>query len=135
MRRSLSLLTTTASLLLGATCLTQAMAATATAPQVVVRIVADDLSTRGLDWDPGADLPIPNIRALARAGTSTRLRLESAALNGADTFKLVLDAPTVELTENAPAKTGKSGLFADLQWAVHKGTDPEIYLVNDVASY
>lgn len=73
--------------------------------------------------------------ALARAGTSTRLRLESAALNGADTFKLVLDAPTVELTENAPAKTGKSGLFADLQWAVHKGTDPEIYLVNDVASY
>lgn len=73
--------------------------------------------------------------ALARAGTSTRMRLESAGINGADTFKLVIDAPTVELTENAPPKTGKSGLFVDLQWAVHKGTDPEIYLVNDVASY
>ena len=73
--------------------------------------------------------------ALARAGTSSRMRLESAGVSGSDLFKLVIDAPTVEFTENAPAKTGKSGLFADLQWAVHKGTDPEIFLVNDVASY
>lgn len=73
--------------------------------------------------------------ALARDGTSTRMRIESAAVSGADTFKLVIDAPTVELGENAPAKTGKSGLFADLNWSVHKGTDPEIFLVNDVAAY
>lgn len=73
--------------------------------------------------------------ALARAGTSTRMRIESAGVSGADTFKLVIDAPSVELVENAPPKTGKSGLFADLQWALHKGTDPQIYLINDVASY
>jgi hypothetical protein len=71
----------------------------------------------------------------ARDGTSTRLRLETAAPVGADTFKLVLDAPTVELTENMPPKTGMSGLFADLAWSVHKGTDPEVYLVNDVTAY
>ncbi len=71
----------------------------------------------------------------AREGTSTRIRVESAAPVGADTFKLVVDAPTAELTENMPPKTGMSGLFAELTWAVHRGTDPEIYLVNDVAAY
>ncbi len=72
---------------------------------------------------------------LARAGTSTRLRMESAAPVGADTFRLVCDMGTVELAENMPAKTGRSGLFADLNWSAHRGVDPEIYLVNDVASY
>lgn len=71
----------------------------------------------------------------ARDGTSTRLRLESGAPVGADTFKLVADMGTVELVENAPQKGGRSGLFADLQWMAHKGVDPEIYLINDVAAY
>lgn len=74
--------------------------------------------------------------ALARAGTSTRLRLESAAPVGADTFKLVIDALNVELAEAAPPKEGKSGLFVANRFTVHHGTSsPEIYLVNDVAAY
>ena len=74
--------------------------------------------------------------AKARAGTSTRLRLESAGISGSDTFRLVIDGLYAELTENAPAKQGKSGLFADVGWKFHRGLYvPEIYLVNDVASY
>ena len=74
--------------------------------------------------------------ALARAGTSTRLHLESAAAVGADIFKLVIDALNVELFEDAPPKEGKSGLFVTNRWQIHQGTHaPEIYLVNDVAAY
>ncbi len=74
--------------------------------------------------------------ALARAGTSTRLHLESGAVVGADIFKLVIDALNVELTEKAPPKEGKSGLFVTNGWRVHYGTYvPEIYLINDVAAY
>ena len=70
MRRSLTILTT-AALLLGATCMTPAHAATTTtAPQVVIRIVADDLGMRGLDLDQGPDIPMPQLRELARMGTS-----------------------------------------------------------------
>lgn len=71
MRRSLTLLAATGALLLGATCLTPARAATTTtAPQVVIRIVADDLGMRGLSLDQGPDIPMPQLRELARQGTS-----------------------------------------------------------------
>lgn len=70
MRRNLTLLAATGALLLGATCLTPARAATTTGPQVVVRIVADDLGMRGLSLDQGPDIPMPQLRALARSGVS-----------------------------------------------------------------
>lgn len=74
--------------------------------------------------------------ALARAGTSTRIRMESGVLVGADEFKLVLDALDAELTEKAPPREGKSGLFVEQDWKLHLGTyAPELYLVNDVAAY
>ena len=48
----------------------------------------------------------------------------------------VLDALNVELTESAPPKEGKSGLFVTNAWRIHHGTHaPEIYLVNDVVAY
>lgn len=73
---------------------------------------------------------------LARDGVSTRLRLQSTAPVGADTFGLYLDIPQVELAEAMPARRGKSGLLADLAWMAHQGThDPVVYLVNDVAAY
>ena len=70
MRRNLTLLAAAGALLLGSTCLTPARAETTTAPQVVVRIVADDLGMRGLDLDQGPDIPMPQLRALARSGVS-----------------------------------------------------------------
>lgn len=76
--------------------------------------------------------------ALARASTSTRLRIGSRGLSGTDVFSLVWDCPNVELLEKSPPKEGKSGLYADLEWMVHRdaaGTLPLVMLTNDVASY
>lgn len=76
--------------------------------------------------------------ALARAGTSTRLRLGSQATVGADTFALWWDIPNAEFIEKAIPKEGKSGLFAELEWAAHRvaaGTLPLCVLINDVAGY
>lgn len=74
--------------------------------------------------------------AMARAGTSTRLRIEHGAPVGADLFALNLDLPDVELTEKGPERTGKSGLYTTNNWRVHAGaTLPKITLVNDVAAY
>lgn len=73
---------------------------------------------------------------LARAGSSTRLKLVSSAVVGADTFALTADIPYVELVEKTPPRGGRSGLFADLTWSAHKGTTlPTVTLTNDVASY
>ena len=76
--------------------------------------------------------------ALARASTSTRMRIASSVANGADTFRLVWDCPNVELVEKAPPKEGKSGLYAELEWMAHRdsaGNLPLVMLTNDVASY
>ena len=70
MRRNLTLLAAAGALLLGSTCLTPARAETTTAPQVVVRIIADDLGMRGLDLDQGPDIPMQQLRELARSGVS-----------------------------------------------------------------
>lgn len=73
---------------------------------------------------------------LARAGTSTRMRLQSTALAGADTFGVYIDMPSVELVERMPPREGKSGLFADLTWRAHGGAHmPVIVLVNDIAAF
>src|SRR5882672_3530963 len=74
--------------------------------------------------------------ALARAGTSTRLRLQTTAVGGADTFGVFADFPAVELVEKLPPRSGKSGLIATLDWMAHNNaTVPSIWLVNDVAAY
>lgn len=76
--------------------------------------------------------------ALARASTSTRMRVGSKASNGSDIFSLVWDCPNVELVEKAPPKEGKSGLYAELDWMAHRdsaGNLPLVMLTNDVASY
>jgi hypothetical protein len=74
--------------------------------------------------------------ALARASTSTRLKMVSAATIGADTFDLIVDMPYVELMEKAVPKEGMSGLFVELNWKAHTGaTLPTVVLRNDVASY
>lgn len=74
--------------------------------------------------------------ALARANTSTRMRIEQSCAVGADTFKLVFDIPNAELDEASPERTGKSGLYVPLTWRAHRGsTLPKIVLVNDVTSY
>lgn len=76
--------------------------------------------------------------ALARASTSTRMRVSSGVANGSDMFSLVWDCPNVELVEKAPPKEGKSGLYAELDWMAHRdsaGTLPLVMLTNDVASY
>jgi len=73
---------------------------------------------------------------LARAGTSTRLRIEQAAVSGADTFKLIHDIPQIEMVERRPPIRGKSGLVADVSWKQHNAASaPIIVLVNDVASF
>lgn len=83
-------------------------------------------------WDPSATAAY----GLARAGTSTRMRFVSAGLSGAHIFQLIHDIPYVELVERRPAREGKSGIFADLDWTAHNGVlTPTIVLVNDVASY
>jgi hypothetical protein len=76
--------------------------------------------------------------ALARASTSTRMRVSSSVANGSDTFSLVWDCPNVDLVEKAPPKEGKSGLYVELDWMAHRdsaGTLPLVLLTNDVASY
>ncbi|HQS59966.1 MAG: hypothetical protein B7Y56_03415 [Gallionellales bacterium 35-53-114] len=73
---------------------------------------------------------------LARAGTSTRLKMVSAATIGANTFSLAVDMPYVELMEKTVPKAGRSGLFAELSWkAVTGATLPTVVLTNDVVSY
>jgi hypothetical protein len=73
---------------------------------------------------------------LARDGTSTRLKLESSVLVGADKFELIVDIPYAELAERLPPREGKSGLFADLNWNAHNGaSQPTITLSNDVTGY
>lgn len=76
--------------------------------------------------------------ALARASTSTRLRVGSKAANGPDVFQLIWDCPNVELVEKAPPKEGKSGLYVELDWRAHRDSAdnlPLVMLTNDVASY
>lgn len=74
--------------------------------------------------------------ALARAGTSTRLKTVSSVVVGAATFTLTVDMPYVELAEPKRKIAGKSGVFADMSWAAHAGaTLPTITLVNDVPGY
>lgn len=76
--------------------------------------------------------------ALARASTSTRMRVSSSVANGSDTFRLVWDCPNVDLVEKAPPKEGKSGLYVELDWMAHRdsaGNLPLVMLTNDVASY
>jgi hypothetical protein len=76
--------------------------------------------------------------ALARASTSTRLRLASTASVGSATFGLYWDIPNAEFVEKVVPKEGKSGLFVELEWNAHRvagGALPVVVLVNDVASY
>ncbi len=76
--------------------------------------------------------------ALARASTSTRMRLGSQAASGANTFALYWDLPNAEFIEKTVPKEGKSGIFVDLEWAAHRDTAgnlPLVTLINDVASY
>lgn len=76
--------------------------------------------------------------ALARAGTSTRMRIGSSAQSGSDVFSLTWDIPNVEFVEKVIPKEGKSGLFASLDWMAHRdaaGNLPMVVLVNDVAGY
>lgn len=75
---------------------------------------------------------------LARAYSSTRLRVGSHATVGANTFSLVWDMPNAELVESVVPKKGKSGLYADVTWKAHRdvaGNLPLVMLTNDVASY
>lgn len=73
---------------------------------------------------------------LARAGTSTRLKLVTSATVGANTFTLTVDMPYVELMEKAVPKQGRSGLFVDVAWkAVTGATLPTVTLLNDVVTY
>jgi hypothetical protein len=75
---------------------------------------------------------------LARTSTSTRLRVGSTSVDGADTFALYWDIPNTELVEQAVPKEGKSGLFVELDWSAHRdtaGSLPVVTLINDVAGY
>ncbi|MCE5182361.1 MAG: hypothetical protein LLG15_11215 [Betaproteobacteria bacterium] len=76
--------------------------------------------------------------ALARSNTSTRMRIASRANNGSDTFAMILDLPFVAFDEKSVPISGKSGVFADLDWAAHRdssGRLPLVMLVNDIPSY
>lgn len=74
--------------------------------------------------------------ALARAGTSTRLKTVSAATIGSDTFDLIVDQPYVELKESAIPRKGRSGIITEFDWVAHAGaTLPTVVLRNDVANY
>ena len=76
--------------------------------------------------------------ALARASTSTHMRVGSKASVGADVFGLYWDIPNAEFIEKAVPKEGKSGIYADLEWSAHRvsgGVLPLVTLINDVASY
>jgi hypothetical protein len=73
---------------------------------------------------------------LARTGTSTRLKILSAATIGANTFDLTVDMPYVELIEKAVPVSGKSGMVVDMDWIAHTGaTLPTVVLRNDVTAY
>lgn len=75
---------------------------------------------------------------LARTGTSTRVRIGSKAPVGSHVFSLVWDIPHAEFVEKAVPKSGKSGLFADMEWRAHRhpgGALPLVILVNDVPAY
>lgn len=76
--------------------------------------------------------------SVARANTSSRMRLGSSATIAAGTFALWWDMPNVEFVEKVVPKEGKSGLFASLEWKAHRDTAgnlPMVTLINDVASY
>ena len=76
--------------------------------------------------------------ALARANTSTRLRIASRGLSGSDVFGLFWDLPNVAFEEKSVPIEGKSGIFATVNWYAHRDTAgrlPLVMLVNDVASY
>lgn len=76
--------------------------------------------------------------ALARANTSTRLRIASRGLSGADVFGLYWDMPNVAFEEKSVPIDGKSGILATVNWYAHRDTAgrlPLVTLVNDVASY
>lgn len=73
---------------------------------------------------------------MARDGTSSRLRLVSSCPVGSDTFALAVDMPNVEFEEPTRTIEGKSGLFVDMPWMAHAGTQtPTVVLVNDVTAY
>lgn len=75
---------------------------------------------------------------LARAGTSTRLRIASRGVVGADVFGLYWDMPNVAFDEKSVPIEGKSGLLATVGWYAHRdtaGSLPLVTLINDVASY
>jgi len=75
---------------------------------------------------------------LARNSTSTRMRVGSTAVEGANTFALYWDIPNAELVEQAVPKEGKSGLFVELDWLAHRdtaGSLPVVTLINDVTGY
>lgn len=79
-----------------------------------------------------------NIWSLARASTSSRMRVESKVANGADTYRLFHDFPSVEFMPDAIEKSGKTGLFVTANWRAHRniaGTVPMTVLVNDIPSY
>jgi hypothetical protein len=74
--------------------------------------------------------------AAARNNTSTRLRLETGAVVGADLYRLVIDHSHCEIFEAGPERQGKSGLYVPLTWRAHRGaTLPKVVLINDVAAY
>lgn len=76
--------------------------------------------------------------ALARAGTSTRMRIASRGVVGADVFGLYWDMPNVAFDEKSVPIEGKSGILATVGWYAHRDTAaslPLVTLVNDVASY
>lgn len=74
--------------------------------------------------------------ALARANTSTRLKIVSTATIGGSTFTLTVDMPYVELSEPKREVSGKSGLYVEMDWRAHAGaTLPTVVLANDVTSY
>jgi hypothetical protein len=73
---------------------------------------------------------------LARNGTSTRLKLVTAATIGANTFDLIVDMPYVELTEVPLSRKGKGVIMVEFAFKAHDGTTlPTIVLRNDVAAY
>lgn len=76
--------------------------------------------------------------ALARAGTSTRLRIASRGVSGSDVFGLFWDMPNVAFDEKSVPIEGKTGILATVGWYAHRdtaGSLPLVTLVNDVASY
>ncbi|MBI5920261.1 MAG: hypothetical protein HY847_01280 [Betaproteobacteria bacterium] len=76
--------------------------------------------------------------ALARANTSTRMRIGSTASVSGSVFGLCWDMPNVQIIDKMVPKKGKSGIFASYDWAAHRDTAgnlPMVTLINDVAAY